>query len=383
MSRSVAAGSRVLTVTHVSSRGRYRPKTLPASTCVRQRLECGLACLDACHRLADDLEERAQVLDQGGQRERRDAAHETVRGEHGEPGVAQAAEVHHHRVGAIVARRPPLVTVGERGLVAVMAVGDVHRAATERFGYRLGGRAGERRCLVPVAVAVVGFAPRGRGKSRGGRVELRAHGAVVVREEQEDLADVGVGRPVQAQPVDFGAGVGALVRQDHSLLEVGEAQPRDEAAARALQAVRPRVRLVHDHDAGHVVAHQHSLVAPLAEGRGGAEVGLLVGRRAGRHGEVDVHGVVRAARSEVRGLRRREHVVGRRDHVVERDVVAIADASEGGDVGHRSPVCGGRGDERRPRVHACGKYSGVSRGHRLPDRPASSAGAESAGSTGG
>ncbi len=91
-----------------------------------------------------------------------------------------------------------------------------------------------------------------------------------------------------------------------------------------------------------------------------------------------MHGVVRTARSEVRGLRRREHVVGRRDHVVERDVVAVADASEGGDVGHRSPVCGGRGDERRSRVHACGKYSGVPREHRLPDCPARHRGAGNA-----
>ena len=66
----------------------------------------------------------------------------------------------------------------------------------------------------------------------------------------------------------------------------------------------------------------------------GAGVGLVVGLFAGRHRQVHVDRVVRAARAELRGLLRREHVVGRRDHVVERDVLAVADASEGRDVGH-------------------------------------------------
>ena len=188
---------------------------------------------------------------------------------------------------------------------------------------------------MPVAVVVARLRQRGREISAAAAQAL--DGAVVVGEQQEDLADVGVRGAVQAQAVDLGAGVRALVRQHDTLVEAGQPEPRDEAAAGALAAVRAGVRLVDDDDAGQLVAHEHALVAPGAERLGGAAVRLVRRPLAGRHRQVDVDGVVRAARAQLRGLGRREYVVGWRDDVVEVDVVAVSDASEGRDVGHGSP----------------------------------------------
>ena len=181
------------------------------------------------------------------------------------PGSLEAAEVDHERVGAEVAHRAALVPVRERRLVAVVAVGDVDRPVAERLGHALGGGAGDGGAPVRVAVAVVRLAP-GRGRQPGRRRgEQALDRAVVVGEEQEDRAEVGVRGPVQAQPVDLGAGVRALVRQHHALVQGGQPEPRDEAPAGAFAAVRPRVRLVHDDDARQLVAHEHALLAPAAE----------------------------------------------------------------------------------------------------------------------
>ena len=283
--------------------------------------------------------------------------HQPVCGEDGEPRVAQAAQVDHERVGAEVPHRTALFAVRQSRLVAVVAVGDVDRPTAEPLGHAFGGAAGERGTAVRVAVAVVGLAPCGSGQLGSRRLQVAAHGSVVIREQQEDLADVCVRGAVEPQAVDLGARVRALVREHDPLVQSGQPEPRDEPPAGAFAAVRPRVRLIHDHDAGQLVADERSLLAPPAKRRRRLRVGLIAGLRTRRHGQVDVGRVVRAARLQIRGLRRREHVVGRRDDVVERDVGAVADASEGRDVGHRSPR-GGRADVRRP-GHSSGNGSGA------------------------
>ncbi len=332
---------------HASSRGRYRPKTLAGSACSGSSLERVPARLGARHRLADELEVGAHEFRQARERELRDVVHQPVRGEDGEPRVAQAAQVDHERVGAEVPHRPALVAVGQRRLVAVVAVGDVDGPLPEPLGHAAGGGAGERGEAVRVAVAVVRLAPGGGGQLGRRRVQVAAHGAVVVREQQEDLADVGVQGAVEPQAVDLGTLVRALVREHDSFVESGEPEPRDEPPAGALAAVRPRVHLVDDHDAGQLVADERSFLAPAAERRRRPRVGLVVGLGPGRDGQVDVGGVVGAARPKLGRLGRGEHVVRRRDDVVERDARAVAEASEGRDVGHRSPR-GGRAHVRYP-----------------------------------
>ena len=235
---------------------------------------------------------------------------------------------------------------------------------------------------VPVAVAVVRLAPGGGGDAvrRPRRAPRRRR-----RRRPGRAGRSGSGR--RASP-GTGAGGRPWGRRACARAAGRRARSRSARRSRATKPRRvrsrpsgPRVRLVDDHDAAG--ARRAPGLPRRARRRNvaaAAEVGLFVGRRARRHGEVDVHGVVGAARPQLRGLRRREHVVGRRDDVVERDVVAIADASEGGDVGHRSP--GGGGGGARLRGQSCDKYT-EARGAGAELRGGPAGDAEGATATGG
>ena len=172
-----------------------------------------------------------------------------------------------HRYTAIVsalriAGGAPLGAVGQRRLVAVMTVGDVERAVREGRGDAFRRSPGDGREAMAVAVAVMGFAPGGRIGFAAGRRQRRRHGAVVVRVQEEDLAEVGVGGAIEAQAVFLGSGVSPLVGQHHALVQIGEHEPGDEAAPGALDAVGAAIDLVHEVDGGLLVAHQHALIQP-------------------------------------------------------------------------------------------------------------------------
>ena len=235
----------------------------------------------------------------------------------------------------MVARGAALVAVRQGRLIAMVAVGDVQRLVGEQVGDAPCPRAADRRDAVRVAVAVAGHARAIVGRLVGRGRQLGSDGAAVVGVEEEDLAQVGMGGAVQIEAVHLGARVGLLVREHDAVLEVGEPQPGDEAAARALVAVGPPVDLVDQIDGRLGIAHQHAVRPPAAErGRGRG-----VGRRAAlfprADGKVDVQGVVRAACAERRGLRCREHVVGRCDDRIHVCGVAVAEATEGCHVRHR------------------------------------------------
>ena len=181
--------------------------------------------------------------------------------------------------------------------------------------------------------------PRGRRRRGAGarcRLERINDAAGVVGEQQEDLAEVGARGAVQTQAVELRAGMRALVRKDDALREVGEAKPRDEAAARAFASIGPPVGLIDEVQTGRRLANQHAVGLPLLEGGGGASIGRILRHLARRDGEVEVDGVMWAAPAKLGGLRRRDHVVRRRHHLIERDGRVVADASERGDLCHVS-----------------------------------------------
>src|SRR5450756_1866509 len=80
------------------------------------------------------------------------------------------------------------------------------------------------------------------------------------------------GGAAETQAVDLRSGMRALVRKDDALREVGQAEPRDEAATCAFAAVGPPVGLIDEVQAGRLLTDQHAAGLPPLESGGGVLV---------------------------------------------------------------------------------------------------------------
>jgi hypothetical protein len=117
--------------------------------------------------------------------------------------------------------------VVQRGLVAMMAVGDDELLVGHRGGQQADGRRVADRHRVQDAVLIGDFGFGGAVAV----VENLLHAAGGVGVEHEDLAEVRVGGLQQVKPVALGLGEGLLVAEDDLLGVVVELAESDEAAA--------------------------------------------------------------------------------------------------------------------------------------------------------
>ncbi len=263
--------------------------------------------------------------------DRRDIAEHPVGRQHGDAGVLEGGERHRHEAGGrqVRVRR----AVGERGLVAVVAVGDVEPPVLEGGGHR----GGDGRVVVgPYPVQdPVGIDSGLVGRPGVGRRERGGHPAVRVAVEGEDGGERGAGRLHEGETIGPGARERPLVRQDHAGLERREPDRGQETAAGPTEAdlglgqVERRPRVAPERPTG----------PPGAVGLGRPEI-LRAGRLPlARGGKVDVDHVVGAPREEAAVPLRRDDVVGRGETGVERagDGRVEAEAAEWTDRGHAGP----------------------------------------------
>ena len=152
-----------------------------------------------------------------------DARGEAVRGEDHQAGVGGAHE-HHHHVAALGSSN--LLVVRERGLVAVVAVGDQQAAVGERVCDRRVVEPPEPRSLDLDLRLTVGHVE--------GRLSLV---------EEEDRLELRPGRAQKPQAPLLRAAVRSLMRQDDPVLVRLDSQRSDEPRAPAGDAVGPDVVL--------------------------------------------------------------------------------------------------------------------------------------------
>ena len=228
--------------------------------------------------------------------------HQPVRREHDQVGVVAVAE-EHHEVAVLGPRdgrcrgRIDLLGVPERGLVAVMPVGDEQRARLDVVDdgpHRLGrAHLGER-----VLDAVRGLE---RGHHLGG-VQRAVEHARRIAVEHEAGREVGLRRAEELEPVFLRPRECALVGQHHAIGEGDHAHQCQEAAARAPCAAARRLEaLIVAVERGLLVAHEHPVGAPAGQELGG--VGVL--RLALPFRENQPHHVVRRTGHQLLPLRRR------------------------------------------------------------------------------
>ena len=130
--------------------------------------------------------------------------------------------------------------------------------------------------------------------------------------EQEDGAEVHLRGQHQTEAVLLRPRERLLVREDHALAELGEAQQGQETAARARASVGPRERLFHEGEAGLGIAHDDPVLLPLPQLEGSPRVRVVALAVGGcGHTQVDAHDVVTTARVETRLEFRPDDVVGR------------------------------------------------------------------------
>ena len=203
-----------------------------------------------------------------------------------------------------------LLPVGDRGLVAMMAVGDQERRGELELA-RL-DRPDPRAHAALDDVC-----------SRLARRPLEERLGVV---EQEDRLELCPRRAQQAQAPFLRSGMRALVRQDDPVLVRDGRHRRREPFARACDPVRAGV-VLRDPPVGLRRFDEHAARAPLGQVARGPL--LRVRQR-------QMHDVVRAAREVLEPLRIRDHVVGRRDERAERagDCRVVAQSAKWPDRGH-------------------------------------------------
>ena len=256
-------------------------------------------------------------------------------GEDGEAGVVEPGQRHQREV--VVALAADLVAVGDRRLVAVVAVGDQQL----RVGEQLADRGVNRGVADPPdpghgAAGIGGFAPRLLRLDRG-----RHQRPWVLGAEREDRREVVAGGAGQVEPVLLRPRQGALVGQDLARLEVLDPDPGEDAVAGAGGAVGSAVVLRHRPDRRLGVVDQGAGLAPGLHRLGGPRVGVVVRLlRSGlpvRFRQVDRDRVVGGARQQLRPLRRVDHVVGRRRDPVQRsdDIEVVVGGEDRAHVGHR------------------------------------------------
>src|SRR5512132_3262882 len=214
---------------------------------------------------------------------------------------------HHHHPGTCF--RAVLLVEGERGLVAVVAVGDQEL------------RVGEAPARI-VLDAPEPVAARGEVRLAPGNLDRVA----VV--QQEDRLELGPCRPQESQAPLLRPGVRALVRQDDSTLVGLESKGDHESVADPRYPIRAGVGLRQRPDRRFGLPLEHAVRLPIRE----LARGLLLGLRQGQMDDV-----VGVERQVVLTLHGREHVVRRRDKPHERSRRGrIAKRPKGPNLGHRA-----------------------------------------------
>ena len=199
--------------------------------------------------------------------------------------------------------------IGERGLVAVVAVGDQQLPVGERLGDPVGRETPQPRALDLEVRLAVG-PPRDR----------------LALVEEEERLQLRAGLTEQAQTAFLRDAVCALVGQDDPRLVRLGPQRGHEPLARTRDLVRADVVLRQPPDALGLVL-EHSVGAPLAPEP--ARFGLVVGQR-------QMDDVVRARGAEALALLGRDHVVRRGDEALERPGrLGVANGAKRLDLGHR------------------------------------------------
>ncbi len=251
-----------------------------------------------------------------------------------EAGVVEAGQRHQRVV--VIALAADLVAVGDRGLVAMVTVGDQQlRIGKQRGNFFVqlrqapdpGHRAGSVGCFPP------GLFDRGL---------LGNHRPGVDCAQREDRREVAARRPHQFEPVLLGAGQGALVGQDRAAVEVLNPDADEDAVADVGAAVGPGVFLLHRPDRRLGVLDQRTGLLPGLDrvSRGGVGIALTLRLGPGLAvglGQVDRDRVVGRLREQLLPHRRVDHVIGRRDHVLQRPdcVEVVVQGVEGQHLGHR------------------------------------------------
>ena len=255
----------------------------------------------------------------------------TMGRQHDEPRVLERGEAHHDEVVGVFSqvvgiRRALFGLVGQRGLVAMVAVGDQNPF----IGQRLRDAVQGSRVVNPPDAVFDRAVVRGERRIGGTVAEIRARpsGGRRVRVEAENRRDVGAHRSVQTQPILFRAAVGPLVRPDDPggvrlKLDGRQQRPALHAVAVEYEGLRP------GDNARSLWAPKHPSGLPV---RDDLRNGFIW-----RIGQLQAHRVVRATGEQCLAFFGRDHVVWRGDEVTEATGrVAVPKCGKRSDIGHGS-----------------------------------------------
>ena len=238
-----------------------------------------------------------------------------MRRQHNQPRVLDGGEGHQHKICRVVgegllALGAHVVTVGQRCLVTVVAVGDIELAWREEGRDRLGQRGIVE---APEAVALACVVGEVGVVNAGGRlVQDRAQLLVGIVVERYERAEVGGAGLHELEPVVLGLAHRALMRQDYPRVPRLQAHARQQSHPSPL-GVRDAKGLLIDVERGRILAH-YVLQPPLGEERRRARVlvvqAIVAWLVAPKLQPDDVVGITRV----VALLRlSRDHIVGRSD----------------------------------------------------------------------
>ena len=236
-------------------------------------------------------------------------------------------------VRAVPARVPSaaqLVPVRQGGLVAVVAIGDHHRALGEVGTDELD----QARVVDPGELGGARRVGSARDRRGEGSVEAPGECVVPILVEQEQWRQVRACRAQHLQAIRFRSVHGLLVRSHDAPRVVLESQPREESLARATGSVRRLERLPQRVERRRFVLDQHAFATPAVQGL--AQLGVVgVGLVRDVAGQLQSHGVVGVALVQHAAILGSDHVVGRRQHLRELDARrVVAQCGKGTDPGH-------------------------------------------------
>ena len=248
--------------------------------------------------------------DEHRRRQRERTAHQAVRRQDHEPFLVHVGDEGEHARRAL--RSPALLPVGQRALVAVVAVRDEHRLRGQRRLHAPdGGRVGHAPHPIPVAVRARDVDER---PGLGHRPEPGPHALTRTRVQPEDRAQVRPGGTQEGEPVGLRTRKGALVRAHDAARELLQTEAAEDPLALPRRAVGEAERL-------HVRVDRRLGVLTQQAGFDPAPERVGRGRRPVRLARQDqTHDVVGALLVERRLLGRRDHVVRWGD-----DLAQIAD----------------------------------------------------------